>query len=383
MPKLPPLNPNLLKAGTFPFAAFEARKAALKAAGQQIFDFGVGDPVEPTPDFIRQALADGIPTVSQYPSPHGLLQLRDAISKYLSRRFGVSINSESEIMPSVGSKEAVFNITSLFGGANSKRNIIIAPQPGYFVVEKSAIMNSLEFYPYALTPTNQYLMDLASLPPALLNKTAIAWINYPHNPTGAICSLEYLKQQVATAHKYGFVLCSDETYCDIYDNIPPPSVLQAAKESVLAFHSCSKRSGMTAYRSGFVAGDAELIRRFVAYRNIIGAAPPVFTQQAALAAWSDDLHPAQRRACFAQKKDVLLGFFKERELEVYQGGATFYLWVKAPGAKAQPYAELLLEKGLVVSPGDFFGEANSDYFRVALAPSLEDCHRAVQVWKKI
>ena len=378
-------NKRVLAIAEYPSAALAERKRVLAAAGKPIFDFGTGDPIEPTAAFIRAALSKGVPEVSQYPSVRGTLELRKAAAAYLARRFRATLDPETEILPCTGSKEAIFNITNVLIGPESSRKTVIGAVPGYFVMERSSIVGSATYYPVQLAPTNKWMLELAELPESVLRSTAIAWINYPHNPTGAQCSLEYLKRQVDTAKKYDILLCSDECYVDLYlEGAPPPSVLEIANKGVLAFHSCSKRSGMTAYRSGFIAGDREVLKVYSDYRNTLGVATPIYTQRAATAAWGEDTHVAERRAIFKSKRDQFRDFLRDIGLAVTQSDATFYLWIETPpGLTGTQYAAALLEEGIVVSPGEFFGGSQTNYIRVALVPSLEDCKQATEVWRRV
>ena len=378
-------NKRVLAIAEYPSAALAERKKALTAAGKPIFDFGTGDPIEPTATFIREALSKSVPEVSQYPSVKGTPELRKAAAAYLSRRFGATLDPETEILPCTGSKEAIFNITNVLIGPESSRKTVIGAVPGYFVMERSSIVGSATYYPVQLTPANEWMLELSSLPESVLRSCAIAWINYPHNPTGAQCSLEYLRRQVETAKKYDILLCSDECYVDLYlQGAPPPSVLEVAKTGVLAFHSCSKRSGMTAYRSGFIAGDREVLKVYSDYRNTLGVATPIYTQRAATAAWGEDSHVSERRMIFKRKRDQFRDFLQQLGLKVTPSDATFYLWIETPaGMTGTQYAAALLEDGIVVSPGEFFGGSQTNYIRVALVPSLEDCKRASDVWRRV
>lgn len=378
-------NDRVLSIADYPTAELASRKKKLSEAGKKLFDFGTGDPIEPTPSFIREAVGAGTPEISQYPSVAGLALLRQTIQAYMQRRFNVELHVDKEILPCTGSKEAIYNITFLLIGPNNPKDILVAGTPGYSVMERSAIVSGAHYYPYYLNKENNFLLDLAVLPEDVLKRTALAWINYPHNPTGTECTLEYLKAQVEIAKKYDILLCSDECYCDIYfSNTLPPSILQVTKEGVLAFHSCSKRSGMTAYRTGFIAGDQTVLKHFSSFRNTIGVATPIYTQHAAIKAWQEDTHAEGRRKIFKAKKEELARFFESRGLEVTKTNAGLYLWIKAPrGLSGKEYAAKLLDHGIIVSPGEFFGRNSTEYFRVALVPSLEDCKEAISVWGSI
>jgi len=228
-----------------------------------------------------------------------------------------------------------------------------------------------------------FLLRLDRLPESLLEETAIVWINYPHNPTGAVAPLSYLEEVYGICREKGIILCSDECYTEIYFNQPPPSALQVGKEGVVVFHSLSKRSGLTGYRSGFVAGDERIVQTYLKYRSSFGVASPDFIQEAAKAAWMDENHVEERREIFRKKKEIFEGFFKEIALPHQPLEATFYFWVKLPkGVKGEEYALHLLNYGIVISPGEFFGRGGEGYFRIALVPTLQECREAVKVWRK-
>lgn len=376
-------NPRVLKIAGYPSAELTKRKKQIIEQGRELFDFGTGDPIEPTPNFIREAVGKNTPVISQYPTVKGSAKLREAIAAYLKRRFDVSLDTESEILPCTGSKEAIYNFTALFVGPESKKNVVIGPSPGYPVMERSCTVAGADYYRFELNPENNFLMELSSLPTSLLEKTALAWINYPHNPSGAECNLEYLRRQAEVARKYDFVLASDECYVDLYyGETLPPSVLQTGFKNVVAFHSCSKRSGMTAYRTGFLAGDKEVLKNYSSFRDTLGVATPIYTQLAAAEAWSDDKHPAERRAFFNEKRKVFIDFFKANNFDWVKTDSTLYFWVKSPnGMTGKDYALKLMEGGIVVSPGSFFSDSSANWFRIALVPSLEDCKRALKIWQ--
>ena len=267
-------------------------------------------------------------------------------------------------------------------GPKSKKNIVIAPEPGYPVMERGTVICGAEYYPYKLTEENGFLLDLKSIPQAILERTAMVWVNYPNNPTGVECSKAYYAEQIAIAKRYNILYCSDECYVDIYFGEAHPSALEVSTEGVLAFHSTSKRSGMTAYRSGFIAGDKTVIKQFASMRNSVGVATPIYTMKAATAAWNDDVHAEDRRKIFKAKYDLFTAFFKEVGLYFQPTKATFYFWVKAPkGYSGEEYANKLLELGIVVGPGTFYGDHCTDFFRLALVPTLAECKEAIEIWK--
>lgn len=380
---LPGMNPVLLQQQIYPLARLDALKDELRAKGQPLFDFGVGAPAEETPAFIREALIRGVSARSQYPTVAGKPQLRRTIADYLRRRFDVALDPDTEILASSGSKEAVFQLPLALIDPASEKRVVIYADPCYPVYERGTQFAGGICHPVALKAERRFLLEPDDLPDELLRRTALFWISYPHNPTGAVADLAYLRRLVEAAEKYDFVIASDECYADLYFGEPPPSALQVSKRRVLSFHSCSKRSGMTGYRSGFIAGDATLIAALAKMRSSIGVASPDFIQAAAIAAWSDDTHVEQRREIFRAKREKMLAFFAEKGLEAPWSEATFFLWVKVPrGYTSESYAERLLKEGIVVSPGSFFG-AGEGFFRVALVPTLEEMDEAIARWRTV
>jgi acetylornithine aminotransferase len=362
--------------------ALEERKARLRAEGKRLFDFGLGDPTEPTPPFLREALRAAVPEVSQYPSAVGTPALRRAAAGYLRRRFGVAVDPETQVVPATGAKETIFHLPFAFCGDPARRAVVM-PDPGYPTYEVGARFAGLEPVKVALGPHNRFLLEPEEVGEAVLSRTLLFWVSYPHNPTGAVAPRDYLERVGAAARRHGFVVASDECYADVYFGEPPLSMLQVQVENALAIHSCSKRSGMTGYRSGFVAGDPDLVAVLKRFRSHPGVASPDFVNAAATAAWGDDAHAAERREAFRAKRDLFLAFFREAGLEVHGSEATLYLWVKAPGGlDSAAYALRLLEAGIVVAPGTSFG-AGQGYVRVALVPALDECREAIERWRTV
>jgi acetylornithine aminotransferase len=377
----PPKNPVLDAVQKGLMSALEEKKQALRAAGRPLYDFGLGDPLEPTPAFLRQALRDAVPEVSQYPSPRGTPALRRAAAGYLARRFGVAVDPERQVLPATGAKETIFHLPLAFCGGPRRK--VVMPDPGYPTYEVGARFAGLEPVQVPLTARNRFLVEPDEVGEAALAETLLFWICYPHNPTGALAPREYLERVGKAALRHGFIVVSDECYADVYFGEPPLSMLQVQVENVLAIHSCSKRSGMTGYRSGFVAGDPDLVALLQRLRSHPGVASPDFVSAAAVAAWGDDAHAAERREIFRRKRERFLSFFASRGIAVHGSEATLYLWVKVPeGHDSASYALALLEEGIVVAPGTAFG-AGEGYVRVALVPTLPDCDAAIAAWARV
>lgn len=380
------MNPLLVRLGGYPLATFQDLVRELKADGEgPVHDFSIGDPVEPTPAFIRQAARDAIPEVSQYPTAAGLTALREAIAAWVGRRFGVAVDPEREVLPTAGSKEAIFHAPLGFLDAHGRRRHALWGDPGYQPYERGTLFAGGESDPVALTADAGWRLELADLERARLDRACVAWLCYPHNPTGATVDAAFCDRALATARAHGAILGSDECYADLYPagEEPPPSLLQSAAgdlSGLLVFFSLSKRSGMTGYRCGAVVGDADLIAAQRLLRPNVGTGSPEFIQRAAIAAWSEDGHVADRRAVFDAKREVMVPFLRDAGLELSGSTATFYLWVRAPGGDDEAYAKALLGRRIVVSPGGAFGPAGAGWLRLALVPDVAGCRAAAAAW---
>jgi acetylornithine/N-succinyldiaminopimelate aminotransferase len=378
-----PRNPALDRVQTNLMVELDERRRALAAAGKRLFDFGLGDPREPTPAFVKDALRAAVPEVSQYPSPFGTPALRAAAAGFLRRRFGVAVDPETQVLAASGAKEAIFHLPLAFAG-DPRRRFVVMPDPGYPTYEVGARFAGLEPVKVPLRAERGFLLEPDDVGPAALAETLVFWVSYPHNPTGAVAPRDYLARVGEAARRYGFVVASDECYADLYYGEPPASMLEVQVENVLAIHSCSKRSGMTGYRSGFVAGDPDLVAILRRLRSHPGVASPAFVAAAAAAAWSDDAHAAERREIFRRKRDRFLRFFAAHGLRADASEAGLYLWVRVPdGQTSAGYARRLLEEGIVVAPGPAFGAAGEGHVRVALVPALDECDAAVEAWSRV
>ncbi len=382
-PKQPPrllLNPVLADLPAYPLARLDERRRELEENGVRLFDFGTGDPREPTYERIRQALITGVPETSRYPSAVGTRELREAFVGFMSRRHGVVIDPDTEVLPAAGSKEAIFHAPLAFVHPSHERRGVAYGTPGYPVYERGALFAGGEALPVKLRTREDFLLSTGALDPV---KTRAVWINYPHNPTGATATRAYLEEIASFCREHDILLFSDECYNDVYSGTPPPSILEVTRERTLAFVSLSKRSGITGYRSAMIAGDSELVAALKKLRPSIGVASPGFVQHAATAAWSDDVHVKERNRIFAAKRALFEGFFRRAGLRSTPTNASLYLWVEVPEAYGDDeiYALKLLEEGILVAPGSSFGPGGEGYFRVALVPSLEECEEAIARWK--
>ena len=372
------IAPTLAEMATYPFVRLEEARRALVARGVEVIDFGKGDPNEPTDPMIRKALVDALPERAPYPLAVGLPELRDAAAAWCARRFGVELDPEAEIVPTYGSKEAIFSLAQVLVDPSSPKRVVVFGEPAYPVYERGALFAGAEVRTLPLVRDHAFLPDLD----ALGDDVAIVWVNYPHNPTGAVAPLGFYEDLASRAEQHDFVIASDEAYTELWFDEPPVSALQVADRSrTIVFQTLSKRSSMTGYRSGFVAAPPEVISALRAYRPTVGTAPQEFVQRASVAAWNDERHVEETRARYRAKREVLLPVLEGNGWGVVASDASMYLWVAVPDEDA--LVEQLLERGVLVSPGTFFGPSGAGYIRFALVPTLEECRRAAAILEEL
>jgi succinyldiaminopimelate transaminase len=378
---MPRYNPLLDQLHTYPAVAVDRRKAELIASGRVVFDFGKGDPEEPPPAFVPEALRAAIAPRMPYPTVAGSTAVREAIAGYMRRRFSVPLDPDTQVLPTAGSKEAVFHMPLLIIDPGAEDRTVVFPNPGYPVYQRGALFAGADAYGVQLE--GDHILRPWTLPEAVVERTRLIWLNTPHNPSGATMCLADLQRAADFCRARNILLVADEAYTDLYQEAPPHSLLECGTDGVLVLHSCSKRSGMTGYRSGFLAGDAEIIGKLKVLRTNPGLVPTDFVNAAAAAAWSDDAHVLSRRKVFAEKKAVLLSFFDQMGWNVVGREASLYLWLRVPGGDDEAYAERLLSVGIVVSPGRIFGVAGGGkgYVRLAMVPTLDQCVEAVSAWR--
>src|SRR5919201_5050941 len=378
------VSPVLRETGTYPFVKPDEAKRRLRAEGTELIDFGKGDPREPTDPRIRQALAGSLTEISSYPLAEGLPELRAAVARWCERRFGVALDPETEIVPTYGSKEAIFLLAQVIVDRDSDKRLVVTTEPGYPVPDRGAAFASADVLQLPLLAENGFLPDLDAVDPDTWAQAAIVWINYPNNPTGAVAPLEFLARLAELSREHDFLVASDEAYTELWFDGPPHSALEVRQRgNVCVFNTLSKRSSMTGYRSGFVAGDPELIGALKQFRPTVGTAPQEFVQRASVVAWNDEEHVERTRDAYRRKREVLLPVLERQGIRVAGGSATMYLWLEVPGGEGSAeLAARLLEHGLVVSPGSFFGAAGEGYWRMALVPSEDECRRAAAILER-
>ena len=380
-----PVSPILERQTTYPFVRLNEAARRVEARGIDVIDFGMGDPREPTDPRIRQALIDGLRDRMGYPAAVGLPELREAIAGWAERRFGTALDPDTEIIPTLGSKEAIFTFALAVVDADGTRDTVAYTDPGYPVYERGALFAHARPLALPLREEQGFLPDLEAIDDETWARLAVFWVNYPNNPTAAVAPLAFYERLSALAREHGFVIASDEAYTELWFDEPPASALQLAdRTNVVVFNTLSKRSSMTGYRSGFAAGDPELIAALKAFRPTVGTAPQEFVQRASVVAWGDEEHVVETRSRYARKRALFLDLFARKGIRVAGSAATMYIWAEVPeGETSESFAERLLEHGVLVAPGSYLGAAGEGYFRVALVPSEEQCALAVGILERV
>ena len=378
---------RLQSIGAYAFAEVDKEVEKLKALGIAPIDFGVGDPTVPTPEIVRKATQKGVVArkSSGYPSYIGALGFRQAIAQWMQKRFGVSMDPATEVSSTIGSKEAVFNFPE---GVVNPGDVVIIPTPGYPPYTRGTLFAEGAPYYVPLLPENNFLIDLKAIPDEICKKAKILWINYPNSPSGAVAPLSYLKEVVEFGQRNNIIIASDEAYSEIYFKEPPHSILEVTKEGVIVFNSFSKRSAMTCYRVGWVAGDKRIIDIFKKVKTNVDSGTATFIQDGAVAALSDETHVEKMREEYRIKRDVLVEAFRRIRLPDCTPEATIYLWQKVPqGMTSVDFAKKLLspEIAIVTTPGAWISDKTANglnpgegYVRFALVPSIGDTKEAAK-----
>jgi succinyldiaminopimelate transaminase len=379
------VSPVLAAQAVYPFVRIEEAKRRKAAEGVRIFDFGMGDPREPTDPLIKRALGEALDEATGYPTAVGLPEYRDAVAAWIGRRFGVSVDPASELIPTYGSKEAIFLFAQVVLDAGSGKDVVLVPEPGYPVYERGALFAGADVQTFPLVPENGFLPDLDAIDDDTWSRTALVWVCYPNNPTGAVAPLAFYERLAELAREHDVLVCSDEAYTELWFDEPPASALQVSDRSnVVVFNTLSKRSSMTGYRCGFVAAPSEVIESLRKFRPNVGTAPQVFVQRAGVAAWGDEEHVERNRALYARKRQLFVDVFARRGVALAGSAATMYLWVEAPeGETSESFADRLLEHGIVVAPGSYFGPSGEGFVRFALVPTEQECAEAAALLEEV
>jgi len=374
--------------GVYAFAAVDEQVEKLRAKGVEPVDFGVGDPTIPPPEIVREATRAGVEKhkAAGYPSYIGMPEYRAAVAAWMRRRFGVELDPEREITSTIGAKEAVFNFAEAFVDPG---DVVIVPTPGYPPYSRGAIFAEGKVFYVPLLAENEFLMDLDAIPADVARAARIMWINYPNSPTGAVAPRAFLEAVAQFGRKNDIIVASDEAYSELYyTDEPPLSILQVAREGVVVFQSLSKRSAMTGYRVGWVAGDERIVTAFRKVKTNIDSGTPNFIQEGAIAALGDEEHVRQSRSEYARKRDLLADALVASGLQDCRPAGAIYLWQKAPeGCLGVDFATRLLEPDIAVvtTPGEWLGNPTDSglnpgegFVRFALVPSVEDTVRSAE-----
>ncbi|NVM54711.1 MAG: aminotransferase class I/II-fold pyridoxal phosphate-dependent enzyme [Candidatus Helarchaeota archaeon] len=372
--------------GAYAFAEVDKLVEKLEEQGIKSTDFGVGDPKEPTPELVRNACKKAIDARKSagYPSYIGSFEFRNAVAIWMKKRFNVDLNPQTEISSTIGSKEAVFNFHE---GLIDPGDIVLIPNPGYPPMNRGTLFAEGRPVFLNLLEENNFLPNLQEIPSEIIKKTKILWINYPNNPTASIAPKSFLKEVIDFGHDHKIIIASDEAYSELYYDKKPMSLLELDREGIIVFNSLSKRSKMTCYRIGWVAGDEEIVSIFRKVKTNIDSGTPTFIQDAAIAALNDEQHVKQARDDYRRKKDIILKSFKDIGLETRDPEGTIYIWQKTPGGLSSlAFVKKLLDKriAIVCTPGAWISiEANGinpgeNYVRFALVPTIEEIKHAAE-----
>jgi LL-diaminopimelate aminotransferase len=372
--------------GTYAFAEVDQAVERLRAEGVDVIDFGVGDPTDPTPELIRTAGGAAMDTRARsgYPSYIGSPEFRAACADWMRGRFGVDLNPADAVTATIGSKEGVFHFPLALVDPG---DVVIIPSPGYPPYSRGTQFAGGTPWFYPVDAAHNWLPDLDAIPAEIAEKARIFWVNYPNSPSGAAAPVSFYEEAAAWCREHGVVLASDEAYSEFYfGDEAPATALQAGVDGVVSFFSLSKRSYMTGWRVGWVAGDPDVISLFRKVKTNVDSGTPTFVQDAAVAALGDEAHVETMRSTVREKRDVLCAALREAGLEDCTPDATLYVWQKVPeGMTSVEFAQRLLdpEIALVTTPGAWISDPLADgtnpgegYVRFALVPSLDDMKRA-------
>jgi N-succinyldiaminopimelate aminotransferase len=388
------MNPGFERLAAYPFERLADLKAGLHPpAGLTHIPLSIGEPRHAPPQFVLDTLAAHLGELGSYPATRGMPELRIAGARWLERRFSLpagSVDAETMILPVLGTREALFAIVQAVVDPRANAPLVLMPNPGYQIYEGAALLAGAAPYYLNTTADNGFLPDLDAVPPDVWRRCQLLFLCSPGNPQGSVMDLAYLQRALQLAGQYDFVIASDECYADIYDDEshPPPSLLTAAAamgnpqaRRCMSFHSLSKRSSLPGLRSGFVAGDAALMRPFLLYRTYHGCAMPAPTQRASIAAWTDDAHVKSNRARYRSKFDQVLPILAP-VIQAHRPDGGFYLWLNVGNDDEAFTAGLYAQQNITVVPGSYLarqtptGNPGAGYVRISLVAQEEECVQA-------
>ncbi len=389
------MNPDLALLHPYPFEKLAALFSDLTPpAHLNNIALSIGEPKHAAPAFVQQALIDNLAHLSTYPSSKGLLSLRQAIATWLTRRFKLkNINAETEVLPVSGTREALFSFVQAMID-RTQPSYVVMPNPFYQIYEGAAFLAGATPYFVNCSAENDYLGDFESVPSEIWQRTQLLFICTPGNPTGAVMPEAKIRRLIELSDQYDFIIASDECYSELYFEQAPIGLLEVCAnmgrhdyKNCVVFHSLSKRSNLPGLRSGFVAGDAQLLAPYLKYRTYHGAAMPVQHQLASIAAWQDEAHVEANRVLYRQKFDLFLHELGDR-LPLKKPDAGFYFWLpveddEAFARKLYAEANITVLAGRYLSRDTPTGNAGKNHVRMALVADLAQCEQAIERLKNI
>lgn len=390
------MNPLLDRLQPYPFERLRQLFAGVTpSTAFSPISLGIGEPKHPTPPFIKQALIEGLDSLSGYPATAGDLKLRTAFTNWLQTRYGLALDPATQVLPVNGSREALFALAqTVVDSSRTPRPIVVSPNPFYQIYEGSALLAGADVWYAPSDPARNFAVDWDSVPTEVWQRTQLVYVCSPGNPTGAVMPLEEWRKLFALSDEHGFVIASDECYSEIYFRDEPPlGGLEAAAKlgrdfrRLIALTSLSKRSNVPGLRSGFVAGDAEIIKRFLLYRTYHGSAMSGLVAAASIAAWDDETHVVDNREQYRRKFATVTPIL-ESVLDVRLPDASFYLWAGVPAAwngdDAAFARALYAQYNVTVLPGSYLArEAQGSNpgrgrVRMALVADTAECTEAAR-----
>ncbi|MBE9512976.1 MAG: LL-diaminopimelate aminotransferase [Chloroflexi bacterium] len=359
------------------FVEISRKIAEKRAKGEEVISFGIGDPDFPTPSHIieRLCLAAQDPANHRYPETAGLPKLRQAITGWYKKRFGVSLDADKEVLPLIGAKEGIVHIALCF---IDPHDIALVPDPAYPPYTLGTILACGRPYYMPLIEENGFLPDLNAIPAGVLKQARLLWINYPNNPTGAVASIDFFNRVVKLARQHNLAVCHDGPYTEAaFDGYQPVSFMQAdgAKEVGVEFHSLSKIYNMTGWRIGMVVGNADMVDALKRVKSNMDSGIPQAIQYAGIEALTGPQESIQEQnAKYQKRRDLVVDMLNRIGVEARSPKAGLYVWAKVPGGYTSvDFADDLLEQvGVVVTPGIGYGKSGEGYVRLSLTISDAD-----------
>ena len=398
------MNPDLAHLHPYPFEKLAQLKVGCSPPEDlQHIALSIGEPKHPTPGFITEAVIEHLHGLSSYPTTAGTIELRHTITTWLDKRFHLAgnIDASTQVLPVNGTREALFAFAQAVIDSSQSAPLVVMPNPFYQIYEGAAILAGAHPYFLNCTADNNFVPDFSSVSAEVWDRCQLLYLCSPGNPTGAVIDQATLTNLIELAHQHDFIIASDECYSEIYfdDAQPPVGLLQAAiaagytdSSRCVVFHSLSKRSNAPGLRSGFVAGDAKVLKDFLRYRTYHGCAMPPATQSASIVAWNDEDHVAYNRQLYREKFKAVLAILSP-VMNVSLPEAGFYLWAETPISDTEFARRLFDEKNVTVLPGSFLardndnGNPGSNRIRMALVAPIEECinaaHRISDLIKNI